>query len=72
MTGRRFSMILDELHACPLDTLTSFDPGYSPIMKIQELKDALEHRFCLLYKPGRNIFIDKILLHAYGKIDFKV
>lgn len=68
----KFLWILNVLSISSIDLPRGHKTGYTPSMKVEEFKVALEHRFWVLYKPGRNLSVDETLPHTYGRIGFKV
>ena len=73
MSGNKFHRILRYLHVCDMHTQPQpTDENYTPIYKVKEMMEYLEHRFKILYNPGYALSLDETLLRSFGRIKFKV
>jgi len=73
MSGKKFHKILRYLHVCDMHMQPSVNsPEYSPLYKVQEMKDYIEHRSKLAFEAGPYLSLDESLVRAFGRIKFKV
>ena len=71
-SGKKFFTMLCYLHCCPVVNKDPTAEGYDPAYKVAELRDSLERRCTALFNPGQQLLLDKTLVHAFGRIKFKV